>query len=170
MSEELQPTPKGPNEKYCFSCGAAILKAAEICPKCGVNQSKRAQSAMTEVHCPSCGQKILKAAEICPKCGVRQTGGELGNSSGDVSGDWLTLLLLEIFLGSFGGHQFYAGNAGKGVLYLLLSLVGWATSWLLIGFIPLLVVFIFWIMDLIKILQEQFQNADGRVYYKTGLR
>jgi len=26
------------DEKYCFSCGSVIKKAAEICPKCGVKQ------------------------------------------------------------------------------------------------------------------------------------
>ena len=29
---------------------------------------------------------------------------------------------LGIFLGAYGGHHFYLGNSGKGVLYLLLSL------------------------------------------------
>jgi RNA polymerase subunit RPABC4/transcription elongation factor Spt4 len=27
------------DEKYCFSCGSVIKKEAQICPKCGVNQS-----------------------------------------------------------------------------------------------------------------------------------
>jgi len=30
---------KAQDEKYCSSCGAAIKKEAEICPKCGVRQS-----------------------------------------------------------------------------------------------------------------------------------
>lgn len=29
---------KGPDEKFCSSCGVAIKKEAEICPKCGVRQ------------------------------------------------------------------------------------------------------------------------------------
>ena len=32
------PAKKKPHEKYCSSCGEAILKEAEICPKCGVRQ------------------------------------------------------------------------------------------------------------------------------------
>jgi hypothetical protein len=30
---------KAQDEKFCSSCGAAIKKEAEICPKCGVRQS-----------------------------------------------------------------------------------------------------------------------------------
>jgi TM2 domain-containing membrane protein YozV len=30
---------KAANEKFCSECGAVILKAAEICPKCGVRQT-----------------------------------------------------------------------------------------------------------------------------------
>lgn len=29
---------KGPDEKFCFECGAVIRLKAEICPKCGVRQ------------------------------------------------------------------------------------------------------------------------------------
>jgi TM2 domain-containing membrane protein YozV len=29
---------KGPNEKFCVECGAAINEKAEICPECGVRQ------------------------------------------------------------------------------------------------------------------------------------
>ena len=29
---------KAIDEKYCSSCGAVIMKEAEICPKCGVRQ------------------------------------------------------------------------------------------------------------------------------------
>ena len=34
-----ESTQKGPNEKFCFECGAIIRSNAEICPKCGVRQS-----------------------------------------------------------------------------------------------------------------------------------
>ena len=34
----------------------------------------------------------------------------------------MTAALLALFLGGFGIHQFYLGNSGKGVLYLILTL------------------------------------------------
>jgi hypothetical protein len=37
MTEERET--KGPDEKFCATCGAIIKKEAEICPKCGVRQA-----------------------------------------------------------------------------------------------------------------------------------
>lgn len=41
--------------------------------------------------------------------------------------------LLQIFLGGFGVGRFYLGFTGIGALQLVLTIVGWATSWLIIG-------------------------------------
>ena len=60
------------DEKYCFSCGSPIKKIAEICVKCGVNQSNRNISSAADVYCASCGKTIKKEASICPFCGVAQ--------------------------------------------------------------------------------------------------
>jgi RNA polymerase subunit RPABC4/transcription elongation factor Spt4 len=52
------------DEKFCFSCGSVIKKAAEICPKCGVNQSSRAvqRQLMCIVHH---AEKQLKKKRRC---------------------------------------------------------------------------------------------------------
>jgi RNA polymerase subunit RPABC4/transcription elongation factor Spt4 len=63
------------DEKYCFSCGSIIKKAAEICPRCGVNQSKRNATTAIEVYCTSCGKTIKKEAAVCPFCGVQHIEG-----------------------------------------------------------------------------------------------
>lgn len=62
----------GTDERYCFSCGSVIKKAAEICPKCGVNQSMRSNTPAIDVYCTSCGKSIKKEASTCPFCGVQQ--------------------------------------------------------------------------------------------------
>ncbi|HHV06537.1 MAG TPA: TM2 domain-containing protein [Anaerolineaceae bacterium] len=57
----------------------------------------------------------------------------------------ITALLLCIFLGVFGAHQFYVGKIGKGLLYLFtVGLFG-------IG----------WIVDIIKILIGSFRDNVG---------
>jgi RNA polymerase subunit RPABC4/transcription elongation factor Spt4 len=64
--------PLGADEKYCFSCGSLIKKAAELCTKCGVYQSMRNNTSAIDVYCASCGAHIKKEAAICPFCGVQQ--------------------------------------------------------------------------------------------------
>ena len=105
---------KGPDEKFCFTCGAIILEKAEI----------------------------------CPKCGVRQMGGPKQAAANASDKDWLTTLLLAIFLSAFGVHRFYAGKTGTGILMLL---IGWLT-------------FGIWhLIDIIMIATEKFTDSDGKL-------
>lgn len=61
--------------------------------------------------------------------------------------NWLTTLLLSIFLGSLGVHRFYAGKIGTGILMLLT--LGGCGIW-------------YWI-DLIMIIMEKFTDKDGNM-------
>lgn len=61
------------------------------------------EKAADEAFCSSCGEIIKKEAEICTKCGVRQ---KRAPGSNNVSGNWLTLVLLSFFLGAFGVDRF----------------------------------------------------------------
>lgn len=56
-------------------------------------------------------------------------------------------LILAIFLGPLGGHQFYVGRAAKGVLYLF--------TYGLFG--------IGWIYDIIVIISGKFRDSRGRL-------
>ncbi len=61
--------------------------------------------------------------------------------------NWVTALLLCIFLGGIGAHRFYVGKIGTGILYLFTAgLLG-------IG----------WIVDLILILVGKFKDKEGKM-------
>lgn len=59
--------------------------------------------------------------------------------------DWLVTLLLCLFLGSVGGHRFYTGKIGTGILQLIT--VGGCGIWTII--------------DLIMIISGKFKDKDG---------
>lgn len=67
-----------------------------------------------------------------------------------------------ILLSGFGAHQFYLGNAGKGIAYILLWWGGWALSAVGIGVLLLLGVFIWWIIDL-STLRSQVRSANRAI-------
>ncbi|MDR2797633.1 MAG: TM2 domain-containing protein [Treponema sp.] len=95
----------GAGEKFCSSCGAVIKKEAELCPKCGVRVL--AQGAGARPHYPE---------GYAPK-------------------NWLTALLLCLFLGVIGVHRFYVGKIGTGILQLLT--LGGFGIWVLIDLITI---------------------------------
>ena len=61
--------------------------------------------------------------------------------------DWLTTLLLSLFLGTLGVHRFYTGKIGTGILQLIT--VGCCGIWTLI--------------DIIMIATGNFKDKDGNV-------
>lgn len=71
--------------------------------------------------------------------------------------------LLAFFLGGLGIHNFYLGRTGRGVAQLVLTLVGWATSWLIIGWFLLIPVAIWVLVEFILILcRSGSYGADSR--------
>lgn len=70
---------------------------------------------------------------------------------------------LWFFLGYLGAHRFYQGRVGSGIAILLLFALGAATSVILIGFIPLLVVFLWWLIDGIGLITKLGRNNRAGV-------
>ncbi len=70
----------------------------------------------------------------------------------DEGKDWLTTLLLAIFLGGFGVHRFYTGHIGIGIAQLLT--LGGCGIWSLI--------------DIIMIATGSFKDAEGNALIRRN--
>ena len=81
--------------------------------------------------CAECGEKIAKNAVICPKCGCQAGGAAAaqpqivinnqnvnGAPAGQAKNKWVALIIWWFF-GYIGGHKFYEGKIGMGILYFL---------------------------------------------------
>lgn len=78
---------------------------------------------MSMIFCRGCGKEIHETAVACPHCGAPQS-----KASPGFGKKQSTAFLLAFFLGGLGGHRFYLGNIGLGLLYLFtLGLLGIGT-------------------------------------------
>lgn len=72
---------------------------------------------------------------------------------------WVAAILLAFFLGSLGVHNFYLGYTKKGVIQLVLTILGWVTSVIFIGFIFLVIVWVWVIIDFVQLIVRSGKMA-----------
>lgn len=128
----LAQTPvKAADQKHCYSCGIVIHSSAQSCPECGamqpaipavqsfapVAEKSPGDLPLNHVFCRGCGKPIHGQAPTCPKCGAPQS--VTGGISGSGRKERVVAALLAFFLGGIGGHKFYLGQIGMGILYLV---------------------------------------------------
>lgn len=74
------------------------------------------------MFCQQCGAEIVNTAVVCVKCGSA-TGVKIQTS---YAKSRVAFILLGLFLGGLGIHNFYAGYTGRGIAQLLITIfVGW---------------------------------------------
>lgn len=132
---------------YCTNCGNQVDANAVACLNCGANP--RAQRK----YCGNCGSLAGEQAVVCTNCGVALSAGSLGGSRtmAPDQKEWLTTLLLCIFLGGLGVHRFYTGHTGIGLIQLFTG--GGCGIW--------------WIIDLISIVTGSYLDAQGKPLFKN---
>lgn len=101
------------------------------------------------MYCTNCGKQNDDRATFCVHCGAALHNAPVTNTLVGADGvqryDWLTTLLLCLFLGSLGVHSFYTKKTGIGVAQLLT--LGGCGIWALI--------------DLIMIITDGFRDGNG---------
>lgn len=107
--------------KFCRECGQKITKKAVICPHCGC-QVENVTPSQPQVVINNSNQN-QNTNSIAPQ-GVR------------MCNKWVSLLLC-LFLGCLGGHRFYEGKIGSGILYLFTG--GFFFIGVLIDFLTIIV-------------------------------
>lgn len=112
--------------KFCRHCGGKIPEDAVICTLCGrqveeINQNNAAQP-----------QIVIHNDNINTNTNTNTVN---AGGRGREKNKWVALLLC-LFLGFVGGHKFYEGKIGMGILYLFTA--GLFGIGILIDFITLL--------------------------------
>ena len=84
-----------------------------ICLKCGVKTGDGV------AFCPNCGGAVNSDAQFCLNCGAA-----LKKAAGDLNGqDKIVMILICLFLGGWGIHNFIMGETKKGIFKIVMSFV-----------------------------------------------
>ena len=79
------------------------------------------QVPTASLFCAACGNPVVATARTCPRCGssiVRPTNAFQTESAPKKR---LTYILLGLFIGTLGVHNFYIGRTGRGIAQLLIT-------------------------------------------------
>ncbi len=97
---------------FCKNCGESINENQAICVKCGVKVGDGS------TFCANCGQTVNGDADVCMNCGVAIKKAAGGNLNGQ---DKVTMIIVCLFLGGLGIHNFMMGESKKGVFKIIMS-------------------------------------------------
>lgn len=103
---------------FCKNCGSEIDANAAVCVKCGF------QKGTGNKYCPNCGVEVAEGQAVCVNCGVA-----------------LKPVVVALFLGGIGVHDFYLGYTKYGVIKIILAVCTFgigSSIWAIIDLVRLL--------------------------------
>lgn len=110
--------PVANNTKFCKFCGGQIPMDAILCTVCG-RQVEQLQSGNSQQ--PS--QIVINNSNSASAVAAASVGAPVGKKKSK----WVCFFLW-LFLGFVGGHKFYEGKIGTGIIYIFtfgLFFIGW---------------------------------------------
>lgn len=140
---------------YCRNCGSEMSDNAAVCVKCGVAKG------VASKYCPNCGGETNELAAVCTNCGVALKGNNSAGTGVTSEKSKMVAGLLAIFLGHLGLHEFYLGEKKKGITKIIATVICAFLFIIGIGIIGFLGVWIWNIIDAVKIFQGKVTDADG---------
>lgn len=104
---------------FCKNCGVEMNDNQAVCIKCGVKVGDGNK------YCPNCGNEVAENAEYCMSCGVALNSvKEEPKADQYLNGqDKLVMIIIALFLGGWGIHNFMMGEIKKGVFRIIMSCV-----------------------------------------------
>ena len=134
----------------CRECTREISSEALACPHCGAPRIIGAAS------CRHCARPVEPGATVCPNCGaigpVRGHPGAAPVVLVQARKSRGVFIVLGLFLGCLGIHNFYAGYHAKGAVQLGITLV---TGWIIVGFV---ITAVWALIEIVTVTDD----ADGR--------
>jgi len=128
-----------------------MINIMTYCPYCGQRNDKNLASANPfDIECLKC----QKSFQVIPSLSNKSTYNQYCQQQKPAKSR-IAFIIIALFLGSFGIHNFYAGFAGRGIMQLLLSLFGF-----ILCFIPNFFVII-WIICEIAAVDT---DSDGQYF------
>ena len=133
---------------YCRTCGAEMNENQEVCLSCGVPKN------IGKGFCPNCGKEVPENATICLGCGISLAAQKKEEPAAASSAaekkdnklggqDKTVMIILALFLGGFGIHNFMMGESKRGITRIVATLlcgIGWILA----------------LIDLIKIAMDSY--------------
>ena len=103
---------------FCKACGQQINDSQAICLNCGVKVGDGNK------YCANCGKPVNPEATVCLNCGVAiQKEIEKKKEWIPAGKDKITAIILCLFLGAIGIHNFYFGETKKGIIKIVFCLL-----------------------------------------------
>ena len=112
------------------------------------------------MFCKNCGAEVADTAVICVKCGSA-TGVAIPTTAGAQSGakSRAIYVLLAIFLGQLGIHNFYAGYSGRGAVQLVCAILSILLAVVVIGFLGLFVLWVWAVIEALTVTKDSSGQA-----------
>jgi TM2 domain-containing membrane protein YozV len=122
-----------------------------------------------EMFCSNCGNKMEDGSVFCGNCGTKvgvasevspQTASPVQPTVNGGGKSKVAAGLLAILLGC-GIHNLYLGYTTKGIIQLVLAIVGWVLSFIFVGLLLVLGIWIWCLVEGIKCFTGTYKDAKG---------